>query len=282
MNSVQAAEPINSTSCQAACCPGPERCRGPCRLPRPPSRAGRATGSPPCRPWWSARRRPRATTRSPRQRSDAGVRDLGTSRLRPAYPPLLGRYRVPGQKALRSVLGRLDPAELSAAGFTHRKSLLPDEHAIPAPLMPDGGQSANSVGPTRLLLRPIRCAAGAGRSRWTASACAGQDALTAAGSRTVRDPPRRRRRRHHPRLAWDRREKSSGRGKFRPRLSQTVREDLEPGSTGSCAAVMLPRTKKCPVACDDGSSSGFQHARSRGHFRDTVFPRRGQGPRMVR
>jgi predicted transposase YbfD/YdcC len=47
---------------------------------------------------------------------------------------------VPSEKTLRSVLGRLDPAELSAAGFAYLTSLLPDERASPAPLMPDGGQ----------------------------------------------------------------------------------------------------------------------------------------------
>ncbi|MGX4695068.1 ISAs1 family transposase [Streptomyces sp. JNUCC 63] len=56
------------------------------------------------------------------------------------YHPLLGRYRVPSEKTLRGVLGRLDPAELSAAGFAYLKSLLPNEPATPAPLMPDGGQ----------------------------------------------------------------------------------------------------------------------------------------------
>ncbi|MFE4755008.1 ISAs1 family transposase [Streptomyces mirabilis] len=55
------------------------------------------------------------------------------------YHPLLGRYRVPSEKTLRAVLGRLDPAGLSAAGFAYLTSLLPDERAIPAPLMPDGG-----------------------------------------------------------------------------------------------------------------------------------------------
>lgn len=85
--------------------------------------------------------------------------------------PLLGRYRVLSEKTLRSVLGRLDPAELSAAGFAYLTSLLPD-----------GGRSANSAGPTRLTPGLIRCAADAGRSQWTASACAAQDAPTAAGS----------------------------------------------------------------------------------------------------
>ena len=55
------------------------------------------------------------------------------------YHPLLGCYRVPSEKTLRSVLGRLDPAELSGAGFAYLTSLLPDERASPAPLMPDGG-----------------------------------------------------------------------------------------------------------------------------------------------
>lgn len=38
------------------------------------------------------------------------------------------------------MLGRLDPAELSAAGFAYLKSLLPDDPATPALLMPDGGR----------------------------------------------------------------------------------------------------------------------------------------------
>jgi predicted transposase YbfD/YdcC len=46
---------------------------------------------------------------------------------------------VPSEKTLRSVPGRLDPAELSAAGFAYLKSLLPDERVVPAPLMPDSG-----------------------------------------------------------------------------------------------------------------------------------------------
>lgn len=35
------------------------------------------------------------------------------------YHPLLGRYRVPSEKTLRSVLGRLDPGEISAAGYDY-------------------------------------------------------------------------------------------------------------------------------------------------------------------
>jgi hypothetical protein len=55
------------------------------------------------------------------------------------YHPLPGRYRVPSEKTLRSVLGRLDPAELTAAGFAYLQSLLPGERVVPAALMPDGG-----------------------------------------------------------------------------------------------------------------------------------------------
>lgn len=53
--------------------------------------------------------------------------------------PLLGRYRVPSEKTLRSMPGRLNPAELSAAEFAYLTPLLSDERAHPAPLMPDGG-----------------------------------------------------------------------------------------------------------------------------------------------
>jgi hypothetical protein len=98
------------------------------------------------------------------------------------YHPLLGRYRVPSEKTLRSVLGRLDPAELSAAGFAYLTSLLPDERASPAPRMPDGGPERERAAPTRLPPGPIRYPADAGRSRWTENACAVPGALTAAGS----------------------------------------------------------------------------------------------------
>jgi predicted transposase YbfD/YdcC len=71
------------------------------------------------------------------------------------YHPLLGRYRVPSEKTLRSVLGRLDPAELSAAGYAYLTSQLPDEQASATLLMPDGG-------PEREQRRAYRAAAQAG------------------------------------------------------------------------------------------------------------------------
>ncbi|GGJ02494.1 hypothetical protein GCM10010121_011130 [Streptomyces brasiliensis] len=80
------------------------------------------------------------------------------------YHPLLGRYRVPSEKTLRSLLGRLDPAELSAAGFAYLTSLLSDERAHPALLMPDGGpeheqrrahQAAAQTDPVRQRRRAI-------------------------------------------------------------------------------------------------------------------------------
>ncbi|MGI5135422.1 ISAs1 family transposase [Streptomyces sp. CA-106110] len=92
------------------------------------------------------------------------------------YHPLLGRYRVPSEKTLRSVLGRLDPAELSAAGFAYLTSLLSDERAHPALLMPDGGpereqrrahQAAAQTDPVRQRRRAIavdgKCLRGARR-----------------------------------------------------------------------------------------------------------------------
>jgi len=94
------------------------------------------------------------------------------------HHPLLGRYRVPGEKILRSGLGRLDPAELSTAGFTYLRSLLPDERVIPAPLMPDGGreheqrrahQAAAQADPLRVRRRAIamdgKCLRGASSRR---------------------------------------------------------------------------------------------------------------------
>lgn len=114
------------------------------------------------------------------------------------YHPLLGRYRVPSEKTLRSVLGRLDPAEVSAAGFAYLRSFLSDEPATPAPLMPDGGpereqrrahQAAARVDPVRSRRRAIavdgKCLRGTASRR-------------PSGLRTVRGPPRRR---HRPGLA---------------------------------------------------------------------------------
>ncbi|MGW2207715.1 ISAs1 family transposase [Streptomyces sp. NPDC001774] len=54
------------------------------------------------------------------------------------YHPLLGRYRIPSEKTLRTVLGRLDPAELSAVGHAYLHPLLAEQSVIPARLMPDG------------------------------------------------------------------------------------------------------------------------------------------------
>lgn len=55
------------------------------------------------------------------------------------YHPLLGRYRVPSEKTLRSVLGRLDPGEISAAGYDYLRPLLAAQPPQPDPVMPDGG-----------------------------------------------------------------------------------------------------------------------------------------------
>ncbi|MGW3426309.1 ISAs1 family transposase [Streptomyces phaeochromogenes] len=57
----------------------------------------------------------------------------------PPYHPLLGRYRVPSDKTLRSVLRRLDPGEISAAGYDYLRPLLSTQPPRPDPLMPDGG-----------------------------------------------------------------------------------------------------------------------------------------------
>ncbi|WP_075692810.1 ISAs1-like element IS1629 family transposase, partial [Streptomyces acidiscabies] len=55
------------------------------------------------------------------------------------YHPLRGRYRIPSEKTLRTVLGRLDPGEVSAAGYDHLRPLLSTVSHSPEPLMPDGG-----------------------------------------------------------------------------------------------------------------------------------------------
>jgi hypothetical protein len=55
------------------------------------------------------------------------------------WHPLLGRYRIPSEKTLRTVLGRLDPGEVRAAGYDHLRPLLSTVSHSPEPLMPDGG-----------------------------------------------------------------------------------------------------------------------------------------------
>jgi signal transduction histidine kinase len=49
-----------------------------------------------------------------------------------------------------------------------------------------------------------------------------------------------------------------------------------------CLWITLLETRKCLVTCDDGSSSGFQHAQSARHFRDASFPYADGGLRSVR
>ncbi len=55
------------------------------------------------------------------------------------YHPLLGRYRVPSEKTLRSVLGRLDHGEICAAAYDYLRPLLSAQPRRPEPVMPDGG-----------------------------------------------------------------------------------------------------------------------------------------------
>ncbi|MEW2051974.1 ISAs1 family transposase [Streptomyces sp. NPDC005476] len=92
------------------------------------------------------------------------------------YHPLLGRYRVPSEKTLRSVLGRLDPGEISAAGYDYLRPLLSAQPRRPDPVMPDGGtereqrrahRTATSAAPARSRRRAIavdgKCLRGAKR-----------------------------------------------------------------------------------------------------------------------
>ncbi|MCX4826994.1 ISAs1 family transposase [Streptomyces sp. NBC_01142] len=92
------------------------------------------------------------------------------------YHPLLGRYRVPSEKTLRSVLGRLDPGEISAAGYDCLRPLLSAQPCRPDPVMPDGGtereqrrahRTAASAAPARSRRRAIavdgKCLRGAKR-----------------------------------------------------------------------------------------------------------------------
>jgi predicted transposase YbfD/YdcC len=52
---------------------------------------------------------------------------------------LLGRYRIPSEKTLRTVLGRLEPGEISAAGYDYLRPSLSAQTCRPDPVMPDGG-----------------------------------------------------------------------------------------------------------------------------------------------
>jgi hypothetical protein len=92
------------------------------------------------------------------------------------YHPLLGRYRVPSEKTLRSVLGRLDPGEIGAAGYDYLRPLLSAQPRRPEPVMPDGGTereqrrthwAAARAEPVRLRRRAIavdgKCLRGARR-----------------------------------------------------------------------------------------------------------------------
>nr|WTB33817.1 ISAs1 family transposase [Streptomyces sp. NBC_00830]WTB35162.1 ISAs1 family transposase [Streptomyces sp. NBC_00830] len=54
------------------------------------------------------------------------------------YDVLRGRFRVPSEKTLRRVLGLLDPAEVSAAGFAYLKPILAQAASAPAARTPDG------------------------------------------------------------------------------------------------------------------------------------------------
>lgn len=92
------------------------------------------------------------------------------------YHPLLGRYRIPSEKTLRTVLGQCDPAELSAAGYAYLHPLLSDTPVAPARQMPHGGiereqrrahEAALTAGPARTRRRAIavdgKCLRGAKR-----------------------------------------------------------------------------------------------------------------------
>ena len=92
------------------------------------------------------------------------------------YHPLLGRYRVPSERTLRSVLGRLDPGEICAAAYDYLRPLLSAQPCRPEPVMPDGGtereqrrahRAAAHADPVRLRRRAIavdgKCLRGARR-----------------------------------------------------------------------------------------------------------------------
>ncbi|MET7391222.1 transposase [Streptomyces sp. NPDC005529] len=55
------------------------------------------------------------------------------------YRPFLGCYRIPIEETLCTVLGRLDPGEISVAGYDHLRPLLSTPPRSAQPFMPDGG-----------------------------------------------------------------------------------------------------------------------------------------------
>ncbi|WP_338673841.1 ISAs1 family transposase [Streptomyces sp. SCSIO 30461] len=73
------------------------------------------------------------------------------------YHPLLGCYRVPSEKTLRTVLGRLDPGEISAAGYDHLRPVL-SAQPHPTPLMPNGGieREQRRAHRSAVLAEPVR------------------------------------------------------------------------------------------------------------------------------
>lgn len=112
------------------------------------------------------------------------------------YHPSLGRYRIPSEKTLRTVLGCLDPGEVSAAGYDHLRPLLSTRPCPPGPLMPDGGiereqrrahQAAARAEPVRSRRRAIavdgKCLRGAkrpdGSQPWVFNGIGCADALIA-------------------------------------------------------------------------------------------------------
>lgn len=97
------------------------------------------------------------------------------------YHPLPRRYRVPSEKVLRCILGRLDPGEICAAGYDHLRPG-PRLPACRSRSCPTAEPSASSAGVTGPPPEPNRCVPGAGRSRWTTSASAAHADRTAAGS----------------------------------------------------------------------------------------------------
>ncbi|MER5914252.1 transposase family protein [Streptomyces sp. NPDC001982] len=95
------------------------------------------------------------------------------ARLGCPFDPFAGRFRAPGERTLRDVFARVDPGALTAVGFARLAALT---GAPAGALGPDGvpergGQAARASSYHRA----------ARRSRWTASACAGPSAPTAAG-----------------------------------------------------------------------------------------------------
>lgn len=100
------------------------------------------------------------------------------ARLGCRFEPFAGRFRAPGERTLRDAFAKVDPSALATAGFARLAQLAP--WTVQA-CNPDGTMEREQRRAHRAFA-PIRSGGhsrGAGRSLWTASACAAPSAQMA-------------------------------------------------------------------------------------------------------